>query len=81
MEVTKRLILLFLKLLAVEARGVIAQDNVRDKAPKGDRHEFVIANFKTEGGVTLPEASSLRSGGGGNCGAKERNRERRSKRC
>lgn len=56
MKVTKRLILLFLTLLAVEARGVIAQDNLRDKAPKGDRHEFVIANFKTEGGVTLPEA-------------------------
>jgi homoserine O-acetyltransferase len=56
MKVTKRLILLFLTSLAVEAQGVIAQDNVRDKAAKGDRHEFVIANFKTEGGFTLPEA-------------------------
>jgi len=27
-----------------------------DVAPKGERHEFVMANFHTENGVTLPQA-------------------------
>lgn len=56
MKITRRLILLVLTSLALEATGVIAQDKANDKTPKAERHEFVIANFKTEGGVTLPEA-------------------------
>ena len=47
----KKLILLFLI-----AQPVLAQAP-RDKKPEqGQRHEFVIANFKTESGVTLPQA-------------------------
>ena len=38
------------------ARGVCAQETADDKAPKAERHEFAIANFKTESGVTLPQA-------------------------
>src|SRR5579864_8992453 len=33
-----------------------AQDAAKDKTEKPDIHEFVIANFKTESGVTLPQA-------------------------
>ena len=50
----KRLILLSLVLLA--ASGTFAQEKGEGKAPASERHEFVIANFKTEGGVTLPQA-------------------------
>ncbi|HEX8879719.1 MAG TPA: alpha/beta fold hydrolase, partial [Candidatus Acidoferrum sp.] len=56
MKRTKRLILLLLTLLATEATGVSAQDKANDRIPKAERHEFVIANFKTEGGVILPDA-------------------------
>ena len=56
MKITKRLLLLLLALLAFGAKGVIAQEKVNDKTPRAERHEFVIANFKTEGGVTLPLA-------------------------
>jgi homoserine O-acetyltransferase/O-succinyltransferase len=33
-----------------------AQDRETTNAEKGERHEFIIANFKTEAGVTLPQA-------------------------
>lgn len=33
-----------------------AQNATDTEAPQGQRHEFVIANFKTEIGVTLPQA-------------------------
>jgi homoserine O-acetyltransferase/O-succinyltransferase len=33
-----------------------AKDTAKDKAEKPDIHEFVITNFKTESGVTLPQA-------------------------
>jgi len=37
--------------------GVRAQDAPPDpKSPPSERHEFVIANFKTESGATLPQA-------------------------
>src|SRR5579864_4606668 len=49
----KRLILLSLVLLA--ASGAFAQDKGEGKAPASERHEFVIANFKTESGVMLPQ--------------------------
>jgi homoserine O-acetyltransferase len=52
----KRLILVLLVLEAVGASGLLAQDAAENKADKGERHEFVIANFKTESGVVLPEA-------------------------
>lgn len=32
------------------------QDAVKDKSEKPEIHEFVIANFRTESGVTLPQA-------------------------
>jgi homoserine O-acetyltransferase/O-succinyltransferase len=56
MKIAKRLILLLLHSLALVATGVIAQDKANDQIPKAERHEFVIVNFKTEGGVTLPQA-------------------------
>src|SRR5215472_8228586 len=42
--------------LMLAASAVFAQDKPENNAPKAERHEFVMANFKTEGGVTLPEA-------------------------
>jgi len=45
--------LLALLLFATAAR---AQDAPGPKAPPSERHEFVISNFKTESGVTLPQA-------------------------
>ena len=40
-------------LLAVSG---IAQDAVSNKPEPSERHEFVISNFRTESGVTLPQA-------------------------
>jgi homoserine O-acetyltransferase/O-succinyltransferase len=36
--------------------GLLAQEAPNPKAPPSERHEFVITNFKTESGVTLPQA-------------------------
>src|SRR5271155_3445540 len=52
----KKLGLLFLIALTMVARGVSAQEAAGARVEKGERHEFVIANFKTESGVVLPEA-------------------------
>jgi homoserine O-acetyltransferase/O-succinyltransferase len=52
----KRLILMLLISQSMFAAGLFAQDTVESKANKGERHEFLIANFKTESGVVLPEA-------------------------
>ena len=64
----KKLILLVLLLQVPILQKLIAQDspqskdavqskNLADsKAEKAERHEFVIANFRTESGVTLPQA-------------------------
>jgi homoserine O-acetyltransferase/O-succinyltransferase len=64
----KKLILLVLLLRVLVPQTLTAQDSPpsKDAAPgkdsgdakaeKGERHEFVIANFHTESGVTLPEA-------------------------
>ncbi len=38
------------------ANGVAAQTAATGTVEKSERHEFVIANFKTESGVTLPQA-------------------------
>lgn len=48
----KKLILLLL----VVTQSVVAQNAAAPKAEPGEQHEFVIANFKTEGGITLPQA-------------------------
>ena len=37
-------------------RGSLAQDAPKNRPEAGERHEFVISNFKTESGVTLPQA-------------------------
>jgi len=47
---------LLLITLALAAPATFAQDKVEKKALASERHEFVIANFKTESGVTLPQA-------------------------
>jgi homoserine O-acetyltransferase len=52
----KKLILLLFVLQAPNAQTLFAQDAAESKTDKGERHEFVIANFKTESGVTLPQA-------------------------
>lgn len=52
----RKVVLLLLILLAVSYTRVLAQDAPDRQAPKAERHEFVIANFKTESGVTLPQA-------------------------
>ncbi|MGB7845813.1 MAG: alpha/beta fold hydrolase [Candidatus Acidiferrum sp.] len=52
----RKLILLLFVSLAPHAHAVFAQDAPDPKAPKAERHEFIIVNFKTESGVTLPRA-------------------------
>jgi homoserine O-acetyltransferase len=50
-----RLLLFLIPLLPTHE--LRAQDpTTNPKAPASERHEFVIANFKTESGVTLPQA-------------------------
>src|SRR6201987_4155069 len=51
-----RKVILFLALLALHAVGVFAQDKPKAEVSKGDRHEFIIPDFHTESGVTLPQA-------------------------
>ena len=43
-------------LLLLFAQLVVAQDAAKPPEQKGEAHEFVIANFHTESGVTLPQA-------------------------
>ena len=43
-------------ILAVTGGSTRAQEAPNPKAPPSERHEFVIPNFKTESGVTLPQA-------------------------
>jgi homoserine O-acetyltransferase len=64
----KKIVLLIFLFLALVPQTLTAQDSppgkdavpgkdsVDAKAEKGERHDFVIANFHTESGVTLPEA-------------------------
>ena len=52
----KRLLLFFLLAQVLISQALIAQDAKADQAPPSERHEFVITNFKTESGVTLPQA-------------------------
>jgi homoserine O-acetyltransferase/O-succinyltransferase len=42
-------------LLLLIAQPLFAQDTPKTEAEKPERHEFVIANFHTENGVTLPQ--------------------------
>jgi homoserine O-acetyltransferase/O-succinyltransferase len=53
-KMMRKILLLFT--LALAAPAVFAQDKAEKKALASERHEFVIANFKTESGVTLPQA-------------------------
>ena len=48
--------LLLLLCFFAAAQVLIAQDTKQKKPPEAERHEFVLANFKTESGVTLPQA-------------------------
>ena len=52
----RRLFLLLAILQAFVSAVSAAQDAGDKQALKSERHEFVIANFKTESGVTLPQA-------------------------
>ena len=50
--------LAFLALIAqfFVAHAVVARQTANPQAPPSERHEFIIANFKTESGFTLPQA-------------------------
>src|SRR5271156_5504336 len=52
----KKIGLFLVAWLGLLAPGSFAQDAAESKEPQAERHEFVIANFKTESGVTLPQA-------------------------
>jgi homoserine O-acetyltransferase len=52
----KRVVLFFFILQALIPWSLFAQETAESKTDKGERHEFVIANFKTESGVVLPHA-------------------------
>ena len=52
----RKRILLLIVLLGSGAPSVFAQGSPDADVSKGERHEFVIENFKTESGVTLPRA-------------------------
>lgn len=45
-----------LALLLLISQILVAQDQKNAQPAKGEPHEFVIANFRTESGVTLPQA-------------------------
>src|ERR1700740_1891889 len=53
--------LFFIVVLAWLQPALLAQDSPKEQTAKnapsaGERHEFVVANFKTESGVSLPRA-------------------------
>jgi len=52
----RKLILLLWAPLIFCAHTVFAQDAPAAKALTAERHEFVVGNFKTESGITLPQA-------------------------
>src|SRR5258707_10038582 len=52
----RKLILLLRATLIFCAQAVFSQDAPAAKALTAERHEFVIENFKTESGITLPRA-------------------------
>jgi homoserine O-acetyltransferase len=52
----KKLVLRVLLLQVCILQTLIAQDSAQSKPGKAERHEFVIVNFHTESGVTLPQA-------------------------
>jgi len=51
-----RLVLRPAVLLLLISQTLIAQEAAKNKPEPSERHEFVITNFKTESGVTLPQA-------------------------
>src|SRR6202795_2087206 len=53
---TKILVMVMICAQVMCTRMVFAQDAEVAEPEKGERHEFVIANFKTESGVILPQA-------------------------
>src|SRR5580658_63484 len=52
----KKLVAVLLISQTMFAARLFAQEAAENKPDKGERHEFVIANFKTESGVILPQA-------------------------
>jgi homoserine O-acetyltransferase len=52
----RKLILALLVSQVLVAHAAFAKEATDGKVEKGERHEFVIANFKTESGVVLPQA-------------------------
>jgi homoserine O-acetyltransferase len=56
MKKLKSLLQLSVVSLLIVSQAVIAQEAKKGKAETPERHEFVISNFRTESGVTLPKA-------------------------
>src|SRR5271163_3886096 len=52
----KKIGLFLVAWLGLLAPGSFAQDAAESKEPQAERHEFVIANFRTESGAVLPQA-------------------------
>ena len=52
----KKIVLFLVVSMAFCHSGVLAQEEAENTGPKAEKHEFVIANFKTESGVVLPQA-------------------------
>jgi homoserine O-acetyltransferase len=52
----RKLVLLLWIAQAFLAKSLLAQEKPDPNAPPSEHHEFTIANFKTESGVTLPKA-------------------------
>ena len=52
----RKCVLLLAASVVFVSQRLVAQDSSTTTAPPSERHEFVIANFRTESGVTLPQA-------------------------
>jgi len=52
----KKLVFLLVALLLQLSQSLSAQNAASNKPEPSERHEFVISNFRTESGVTLPQA-------------------------
>ena len=55
LKVKRQIFLMLITQMALSS-GLLAQAAVANETDKSERHEFVIANFKTESGVVLPQA-------------------------
>src|SRR5882724_10166096 len=55
-SISKKLVLLLVVFGVYVSQPLMAQDSAKSQADQAEPHEFVITNFHTESGVTLPQA-------------------------